>query len=147
MFVSFNHTSNRSRYRSVQTPYFFFWLAVVQRPRGFFSRLRLGGKQGAHRYITTHASIPAELRGGALEHPTSMSWLSFSRGRVPPCSSSRAGAWKTPHLQEKKKNVRRVFVCSPLTRPPHNIISPNVLPFLCCLLRRSSSSNSSSTPL
>ena len=54
---------------------FFFWLAVLRRPSFCLSRLRLRGKQGIHRCIATHVWIPAELRGGALEHPTSLSGL------------------------------------------------------------------------
>ena len=40
--------------------------AVLRQAVGFFSHLRLLGKQGGRRYITTHVLIPAELRGGAL---------------------------------------------------------------------------------
>ena len=32
----------------------------------FFSHFRLRGKQGGRRYITSHAWIPARLRGGVL---------------------------------------------------------------------------------
>ena len=39
------------------------------------SPFRLRGKQGEHRHITMNVWIPAELRGGALEHSTLLSWL------------------------------------------------------------------------
>ena len=44
----------------------FFWRAVPGPGGGVLALSAARRKQGAHRYITTHVSIPAELRGGAL---------------------------------------------------------------------------------
>ena len=44
----------------------FFVLACCSPAECFFSRFRLRGNLGVHWYSVTHVSIPAELRGGAM---------------------------------------------------------------------------------
>ena len=112
----------------LQHIYFFFLFCCSPAAAVFFSRFRLRVQQGYHRYITRHISIPAELRGGALEHPTSLSRLFFARGCVPLRCSSRAGAWKTPHI------ARSLLAQFHSPRfPAHrtaSIISSIILPFV-----------------
>ena len=43
--------------------FFFTWVRFSPAPVGLFSRFWLRGTREAHRYITTHVWIPAELRG------------------------------------------------------------------------------------
>ena len=62
----------------------------------FFSRFRLRSKQGAHRYITMHAWILAELRGGALRRKVAELALLVKGLRS--ASLSRVRAWKPPIL-------------------------------------------------
>ena len=82
----------------VKTNFFFFLACRSPAAEFFFSRFRLAG-QARRKWVHCDACLdPGRAPWRLSEHPTSLSWLLFSRGRVPPRCSSRDGAWKTPHI-------------------------------------------------
>ena len=62
---------------------------------GFLSYVRLRGNQGGRRYITTHAWIPAKLRGGALSIQRRL--VHFAKGLFSASLRRAGGCMEHPH--------------------------------------------------
>ena len=86
----------------------FFWTFARFSPAavGFFSLLWLRGTQEAHRYITTHAWIPAELCGTCSGRSKPLSLASNHGIAFRPARANQARA--------NPKNVSKFFIFSPL---------------------------------
>ena len=74
-----------------------------------FSRFRLRGKQGAHRYSTTRCLDSVRAPWWCFEHPTLLRWLFFSGCCVLPRCSSRVGCMENLTFQKNSPIPSRMF--------------------------------------
>ena len=114
-------------YVHVYVKYTSFFLACYSPAAEFFLALSAAGQA---RRPSVHydacLSTPGQAPWRCSEHPTSLSWLFFSWGCVPPRCSSRARAWKTPRFVFSPL-LSSFFVFNSLSRPPYSIVSPTAV--------------------